>query len=222
MADRSLLLVEGSEDLHVFVHLLKHHNIVLKSPETADDESDAVTIKDKGGIEPLLEDISVRLKGGGSGGLQKLGIVVDADLDIAGRWKELRDRLIRVGYAEEVVPTAPNLDGTIINQEGKPTVGIWLMPNNDLSGTLEDFIGFLVMSKDNLWTEAKICVDRIPETQRPFKHLIQKAYVHTWLAWQEEPGTPMGQAITKRYLDADAPHAQQLVAWVRQLFTVTT
>lgn len=45
-----------------------------------------------------------------------------------------------------------------------------------------------------------------------------KAYLHTWLAWQEEPGKPMGQAITKKYVDAQAPHAQLLISWLRQLF----
>ena len=27
-----------------------------------------------------------------------------------------------------------------------------------------------------------------------------KARIHTWLSWQDEPGTPMGTAITKRTL----------------------
>jgi hypothetical protein len=45
-----------------------------------------------------------------------------------------------------------------------------------------------------------------------------KAQLHTWLAWQEQPGTPLGLAITNRYLDADALHAQQLMDWIRQLF----
>jgi hypothetical protein len=35
---------------------------------------------------------------------------------------------------------------------------------------------------------------------------------------QEEPEKPMGQAITARYLDADAPHVQELIAWIRKLF----
>jgi hypothetical protein len=47
-----------------------------------------------------------------------------------------------------------------------------------------------------------------------------KAQIHTWLAWQEEPGQPFGIAVTARYLDADAPHAQKLVDWVRRLFLV--
>ncbi len=37
---------------------------------------------------------------------------------------------------------------------------------------------------------------------------------------QEEPGKPMGQAITKRYLKAEALHAQQLMAWIHQLFNL--
>lgn len=51
----------------------------------------------------------------------------------------------------------------------------------------------------------------------PPAHKI-KARLHTWLAWQEEPGKPMGLSITARYLDADALHAQQLIKWLRQLF----
>ncbi|GAC1468243.1 MAG: hypothetical protein PVS3B1_23760 [Ktedonobacteraceae bacterium] len=42
--------------------------------------------------------------------------------------------------------------------------------------------------------------------------------LHTWLAWQEEPGTPMGQAITKRYVDASSPHALPLISWFRRVF----
>jgi hypothetical protein len=55
---------------------------------------------------------------------------------------------------------------------------------------------------------------RFPQTQE------MKANIHTWLAWQEEPGKPMGQAITKRYLDAAAPHAQQLMDWLCKLFDI--
>jgi hypothetical protein len=38
------------------------------------------------------------------------------------------------------------------------------------------------------------------------------------LAWQQEPGKPLGQAITARYIDADAPNAKQLIEWLRSLF----
>lgn len=42
--------------------------------------------------------------------------------------------------------------------------------------------------------------------------------IHTWLAWQDDPGTPLGQAITKRYLDAEGPHVAAFLSWLTRLF----
>jgi hypothetical protein len=90
--------------------------------------------------------------------------------------------------------------------------------NNTVPGMLEHFIAFLVPQGDVLWEQAKKCLDEIEENRRfPEMHLA-KAHIHTWLAWQQEPGTPIGQAITKRYLNAEAPQAQQLVRWINRLF----
>ena len=46
-----------------------------------------------------------------------------------------------------------------------------------------------------------------------------KARIHTFLAWQEDPGTPMGLAITKKYLDPKAPSSQLFVNWLNALYT---
>ena len=81
-------------------------------------------------------------------------------------------------------------------------------------------MSFLIPNtNDVLWTIARQSLQQIPVHERRFPdiHTI-KAQIHTWLAWQEKPGEPIGLAITKRYFDANAPHAQQLIAWVRQLF----
>ena len=162
----------------------------------------------------LLVTLPVRLK---ASDLERLGIVVDANTDIEARWQALRNILVKSGYAN--VPTAPDSGGAIIKQDERPVVGVWLMPDNKLAGMLEDFIKFLVPQGDSLLKRAKDCVERIPEQDRRFPPERQsKAEIHTWLAWQEEPGKPLGQAITARYLDADAPHAQQLMEWIRQLF----
>jgi hypothetical protein len=45
-------------------------------------------------------------------------------------------------------------------------------------------------------------VAAIPEAERRFGPLAEpKAIIHTWLAWQKEPGKPLGTAITARFLD---------------------
>lgn len=106
-----------------------------------------------------------------------------------------------------------------IDVPGRTRLGIWLMPDNRLSGMLEDFMATLVRPDDALLAPARNAVDAIPADHRLFKPAFRaKAELHTWLAWQEEPGRPLGQAITKRYLDFANPGAEAFVAWVRRLF----
>jgi len=99
------------------------------------------------------------------------------------------------------------------------------MPNNQLPGMLEDFLQFLLPTDDSLWKRAETSVREIPEDDLPFDLTgkdktpwLKKAQIHTWLAWQKEPGRPLGQAITKSYLNSKAPLAQKLVDWLRKLF----
>ena len=204
MADRCILLVEGKDDVHVFCHLLKHHQV-----------PDWPRIKNKEGVTKLLDSLEVELL---ASDLERLGIVVDADTDLTARWQALSMILSGSGYK---VPVTPDPEGTIIEQPGLPSVGIWIMPDNTLPGMLESFIAFLVPSGDALWSYAEDCVEQIPEQHRRFPAVREpKAHIHTWLAWQEEPGTPMGLAITRRYLDAEASHALQLIDWIRRLFQI--
>ncbi len=204
---KNYLLVEGKDDEHVFYSLLTHHNI----PER-------FKIKNKEGIDKLLETLDVELI---RTGLNRLGIVVDADIDLAARWQCLRNILSDAGY--DSVPLEPDANGTIIQQSKRPTVGIWLMPNNKLPGMLEDFVSFLIPDSSSLlWTMAEQIIQDVSLQERRFSpsHTI-KAHLHTWLAWQEKPGSPMGLAITRRYFDANAPCAQQLMDWLCRLFDLT-
>lgn len=205
MANKAVLLVEGKGDEHVLYSLLMHYQV----PQ-------GFEVVNKEGISKLLNDLDVEID---RSDLQQLGIIVDADTDLSSRWQSLRNRLLSLGYV--ATPDTPRTGGTIVTQEDRPVIGIWLMPDNTLPGMLEHFVSFLGATDDPLWRTADDCLNEIPEDQRRFSpnHRI-KAQIHTWLAWQEEPGTPFGSAITKRYLDANAPHAQQLIAWVRTLFNL--
>lgn len=202
---QNFLLVEGKDDEHVFYSLLKHHQIPNR-----------FKIKNKESISNLLSTLEVELL---SSDLGSLGIIVDADTDVAARWQALRDRLIRSGYS--TVPKTPDPSGTIIKEEGRPIVGIWLMPDNTIPGMLENFVSFLIPPDDLLWPMAEDALQKVIEKDCRFRETYHmKARLHTWLAWQEEPGKPMGQAITKHYLKADAPHAKRLMTWIRQLFNI--
>jgi hypothetical protein len=72
-----------------------------------------------------------------------------------------------------------------------------------------------------LWRRAELTVDAIPAEKRRFPaERIAKAKLHTFLAWQEEPGKPIGLAITAKYLDPNAIQAQQFIDWLRTLFMI--
>jgi hypothetical protein len=197
--------VEGSDDAHLMYQLLKSYSL-----------EDKVKIEDKKGIENILKALPIALK------LRKprrLGIIVDADDDLDRRWQSFYNILVATGYNN--VPSVPIIAGTIITQTRLPEIGIWLMPNNQMTGMLEHFASALIHPSDILWPMACDVVQEVIATKCNFASVHQrKAEIHTWLAWQEEPGKPMGQAITKRYLDAGAPHAQKLIAWLRNLFAL--
>lgn len=212
---RLVLIVEGADDLHLFVHLLRHHRIPLNDPGI--DLPDRVTIRDGGGANNILESLPVRVKAlSNEPASANLGIILDADLDLAQRWQAILSRLEAVGYLS--LPTSPDPRGTILSEEGLPQVGVWLMPDNRLPGELEHFARMLVPTTDSLWPRAEQCVEQIPLEERRFPaHDVTKAVIHTWLAWQSEPGKPIGQALTKRFLDAEASQAANLIAWIRRL-----
>ena len=208
MANGKILLVEGTDDEHVLKHICGNRDI----PEL--DE-----VEKYGGIEKLIESIGVRLSLlNGEGDV--VGIVVDADTEIRDRWKSIRNRITDIGYQN--VPDQPDSDGTILDSPSGtllPRLGVWIMPNNQTSGILEDFLHFLVPQPNILFDHARDSVKTIPEGERRFKPLDEpKAVIHTWLAWQKEPGRPFGTAISACFLDPNVPEVDVLVAWLKRLF----
>lgn len=207
MATKKVLWVEGKDDEHVMKHLSSNRGV----PHF--DE-----IKSLEGCTNLLESLHVRLKAGGDGIIA--GIVIDADIDIAARWRSLRDQLLKTGY--QAVPDNPSPGGTIIDPPEDaflPRVGVWIMPDNQTRGILEDFLKFLVPVGSRLFDHVTSSIDTIPEGERRFNQLADpKAIIHTWLAWQEDPGKPLGTAITMRYLDANVAQVDVLVSWMNRLF----
>lgn len=197
-----VLWVEGKDDSAVVQSLCNQHDV----PET-------FRVVDKEGIENLLDGLPIQLR---SPGLERFGVVLDADADVQARWTSIRNMLLAEGY--EAVPAEPSPTGTMLSAPDLPLFGAWLMPENTEPGMLEDFAAALVPEGDFLWTHAGEVIDGIPAEHRRFTDGHRaKAHIRTWLAWQEDPGAPMGLAITKRYLDAGAPQAQRFIVWLRKL-----
>lgn len=202
------LVVEGKNDQHVVWALCEQHQL---------DETFSVHVPgqdESGGIEALLADIPVRLM---QRRLVTLGIVADANQDLPGRWQNIRNCLERAGYAS--LPSQPDANGLTISPPGRPRVGVWLMPDNQSPGMLENFAR-LIPDSDLLAPQAEACLREIEQQglnrYKPIHY--PKAFVHTWLAWQENPGFPMGLGITTHTLSHDKPLALAFVGWLERLF----
>jgi hypothetical protein len=197
------LLVEGNDDQHV-VRALRNRFDVAESFDIVDCE----------GLEKLLEQIPIRFK---QSGITAIGIIVDADADINARWASVKATFALQGYN---VPDELPADGLVATNENGIRAGVWIMPNNNLAGMLEDFLAFLVPGEDELLPVAESILTDIETRQLNKYNAVHKikAKIHTWLAWQEEPGTPLGLSITKRYLSAEPGVCQSFVNWLNRLF----
>ena len=119
------------------------------------------------------------------------------------------------------MPKEPPLDGLVIHNNSL-AVGVWIMPNNQLEGMLEDFVSFLIPEKDELLPIAMDILNKIETKGLNSYSPIHKskAVIHSWLSWQEVPGTPMGLAVTKKYLNTDEKTCLTLISWLDRLFNV--
>lgn len=197
------LLVEGNDDQHVIWALCEQ----FKINETFD-------VIDCEGIEKLFDQIPVRLK---QSNIDTIGIIIDADSDLQLRWNNLKQLLNAQGFVlPEILPES----GLILSELGRITIGVWIMPNNNLNGMLEDFINFLVPPDDALFPIINENLNEIERKQLNKYKLIHKskAIVHSWLSVQEDPGTPMGLSITKRYLTTDDNTCKKIICWLNDLY----
>ncbi len=205
------LLVEGKNDIHVITNLCKRHGITGLPCREPNEDGEA------SGIDELLAGIPGRLQ---ESHVHTFGIVVDADEDATDRWRSIRAFLLDAGYAS--IPATPVPEGWISTELVLKRVGVWVMPDNQLSGMLEDFAAQLIPNGDILLGKAE---DVLQELERDGLQQYgttnhAKALIHTWLAWQATPGMPIGLAITAKALDHDTPAARRFVAWVRRLFAL--
>ncbi len=197
-----VLLVEGSDDKHVVRHLCNFHE---KMPKFC--------ILDKEGIGVLLEAIGSEIL---APGRNAVGILVDANDDLDARWNAVRNRLVEENIK---VPRSPEPNGTLIDGTSRiPRVGIWLMPDNESPGELENFVSEMISEDDPVWPLSADYIDGIPETARKFtEQKILRAKLHAWLATRKAP-RQMGAAIGAKDLHANGTLSTAFANWLRQLF----
>ncbi len=202
------LLVEGNDDQHVVWALCEKHNV----PKSFD-------VIDCGSIDNVLKEFKLRLKLADIN--SRIGIVVDADVNLKSRWDSVVAILKNMGKYECDNIVLPQ-DGLILEptDSSYPKVGVWLMPNNNQNGMLEDFVVALATPDDVLMKKSEDVLTKLEaEGIQKYKPVHRsKAKIHTYLAWQDVPGRPMGQAITANILNSDSELAMKFANWLKEMF----
>jgi hypothetical protein len=206
-----VLLVEGPDDQDVVTQFCASRGI--KHQEHFD-------VVQCGGYAPLRVRVGSELKAD----RETIGILVDADDVREDRWRSLRDALLKHYRQREPMQSVPEQlasDGLIVESKAwwQKRCGVWVMPDNTQSGMLEDFLLAQIPRDDALLDHATRAVAELPERRFSGKHQA-KAEIHTWLAWQKEPGTPLRLAFKRRCFRTDNTLAQRFHDWLVRLFLV--
>ncbi len=199
---KQILLVEGNDDKHVFWAIFEKHKV-----------EGSFEVIDTNGIDNLLIDLPSYLKTDND----TIGIVIDADTNIQSRWNSIKNILKDFEYT---LPNELEATGTILRSNDWPTIGLWIMPNNNTSGMLEDFVSVLIPNENEILPFVNETLESLEINKlNNYKPIHKsKARIHTWLAWQENPGTPMGLAITRSFLNANNELCNLFINWINKLF----
>lgn len=211
--ERSHLHVEGPDDLHSICHLLIRHGIDYDQRPWPEHFP---RILEMGGKDPLLDGMETAVSVSNN---RAVGFVLDANSSLQDRWDAVSLRLKRVGI--DIPDEIPHngFVGEALTYRAR--VGVWLMPDNQREGTLEHFLSDLVREADPLLTHAEESTRRARELNARFPELeVNKAVLHTWLAWQETPGLPYGSAIRARYFQHESQAARKFVDWFCRVFKI--
>lgn len=142
---------------------------------------------------------------------------MDADSDFNARWMSIKNITAKQNYS---LPSNISTNGLIEKNDSNIQLGIWIMPNNQSTGYLEDFIQNLIPKEYKLMPIANEVLKNI-ETKnlnlyQPIHHA--KALIHTWLAWQKVPGLPFGTAINSELLVSKSANSKNFSNWLSNLF----
>lgn len=214
-----ILLVEGQDDKHVIGHICRRDTASFAT--TREGYAMRVALLSTG-TEFLIEERGSRgevisaIRQEVTTQWRAVGVLVDADADPGVCWNELVKGFSRTPIS---FPATPNPAGLIIpEQPGVPRVGVWMMPDNQSAGELEDFVRQMMPVAAPVWPEAQRYIDNIPPDLRRFApDKTDKAKLYAWLATLKEPAR-MGVAIGDGDLETTGPLCQTFTTWLQQLF----
>lgn len=220
-----VLLVEGEADRGFFEQVCKKLNlnpeIKIAPPRDFQADYDNPLPNGKQNVLNLLNDLLPDLIDESSD-TKRLAAIVDADYDIKnglGFQKTLnRIKEIAINYDFNLLE---NNNNGLVFKNGDLEFGLWIMPNNQDEGMLEDFIKKCIkpdLKEQALFNKATDTIQTISEPKFDKTIHLTKAEIATWLAWQKTPGHGFYISVKDSLLKTDHPLFEELERWLKQIF----
>lgn len=161
------------------------------------------------GSDKLLKDLTAHIK---ESDAASIGIIMDANKSLERRWGSIYNKLIRSDLTIEI-PKKPVRDGVIVRHDTQ-CIGVWVMPDNERTGELEDFVKEMI-PESNVWDLARDYVERVKNEDIQLKKL-SKSEVYAWLA-VVDPGVRMGTAFLAGKFRFDTTTYRRFENWIKIL-----
>ena len=215
---KKILLVEGETDKSFFEEICK--KLSLKTiVRVAPPRDLGGTHNTKGGVINHLKILLPQLE---DGQLTNIAVIVDADyLEHGSGGHKTVEQVSEVleSFDFTLKNSTSNLGGLLFkHSDGFEDFGLWVMPNNNREGMLEDWIIECIKNDEKaLFQQATTAVQQLSSPK--FKtHLQAKAKVATWLAWQKTPGHGLYSVMKEGLLDENSVSYTQLGNWLKRIF----
>lgn len=199
-----IMLVESRDDSCIIKALCEYY-----------DYSEKFEIKKCGSVEKVLSSINAEIVSPER--RKTIGVMLDVNsVGVERRWASVTGKIMKYPY---MVPKKPHREGTIImGRERYPKIGIWFMPNNKDNGMLEDFCLNMIEEKTKEYVNNVVMEAKENDMTTYIENHESKAVVHTYLAWQNEPGKPLGISVTNRALNVQRKEVKVFVRWIKELY----
>ncbi len=207
------LIVEGPDDRETLLQLCNAHDYNSRTQPSFEIQ-----------VADGVANVPRAFRSAVQGSYRAVAAIIDADgpdqqSGLEQRWRSWQDLLMKLGYQ---APATLPAQGLVLKPQDRPAIGLWIMPDNQRDGAIEDWLLGLVPAADPLLPSARAAVARIGEevdgSARYAEKDRRKAELHTWLACKPSAPTPAGRAFQRQYLSATHSDALALVTWLRVLF----
>ena len=215
-----ILLVEGETDKSFFKKICEHLSLDT-TVQVAPPKDLGGTYNTKGGVANHLKILLPQLE---DGQITHIAVVVDADyIKHGGGYQKTINTLSDIVEPSGFVlqRNKPVNSGLYFkNSDGLADFGLWIMPDNQQEGMLEDWIKLCIKeSEKGLFQQASQAVQKISSPKKFKEHLTTKVEVATWLAWQKKPGHGLYCVMDgDGLLNYESPLFKEIEQWLLRIF----